>query len=92
MRRRCLLLSWANLDEQSSATRRAADLRGPRCGRSMYISASLFGPKRRQSGVNGHEWINQQLDLTPSEQKALEPIEAKFAKRKSTFSVSCAYP
>jgi nickel and cobalt resistance protein CnrR len=49
---------------------------------ACYISASLFGLKR-QSAVNGHEWIHQQLSLTKSEQKALEPIEAKFAERKS---------
>jgi Spy/CpxP family protein refolding chaperone len=49
---------------------------------ACYISASLFGPKRL-STVNGHEWIHQQLNLTKSEQKALEPIETKFAERKS---------
>jgi Spy/CpxP family protein refolding chaperone len=49
---------------------------------ACYISASLFGPQRK-SAVSGHEWIHQQLNLTKSEQKALEPIEAKFAERKS---------
>jgi Spy/CpxP family protein refolding chaperone len=34
------------------------------------------------SAVNGHEWIHKQLDLTSGEQKALEPIETKFAERK----------
>jgi nickel and cobalt resistance protein CnrR len=49
---------------------------------ACYITIKLFGPKR-QSVLNGHEWIHKQLDLTQSEQKALEPIEAKFVERKS---------
>jgi Spy/CpxP family protein refolding chaperone len=48
---------------------------------ACYVSASLFGPLRR-SAVDGHEWIHKQLDLTHAEQKALEPIETKFAERK----------
>jgi Spy/CpxP family protein refolding chaperone len=49
---------------------------------ACYISTKLFGPKR-QSALNGHEWIHKQLDLTQSEQKGLEPIEAKFVERKA---------
>jgi nickel and cobalt resistance protein CnrR len=48
---------------------------------ACYVSASLFGPLRG-SAADGHEWIHKQLDLTPAEQKALEPIETKFAERK----------
>jgi Spy/CpxP family protein refolding chaperone len=48
---------------------------------ACYLSARLFGPLR-QPPVSGHEWIHKQLDLTPSEEKALEPIETKFAQRK----------
>src|SRR3981189_743129 len=48
---------------------------------ACYVSARLCGPQRR-SAVDGHEWIHRQLDITSSEQKALEPIETKFAERK----------
>jgi nickel and cobalt resistance protein CnrR len=48
---------------------------------ACYVSARLFGPLPG-SAVNGHEWIHKQLDLTAGEQKALEPIETKFAERK----------
>ena len=48
---------------------------------ACYVSARLFGPLR-DSAVDGHEWIHKQLDLTQGEQKALEPIETKFAERK----------
>jgi nickel and cobalt resistance protein CnrR len=48
---------------------------------ACYVSFRMFGPLRR-STVDGHEWIHKELDITPSEQKALEPIEAKFAERK----------
>ncbi len=48
---------------------------------ACYVSARLFGPLRR-STVDVHEWIHKQLDITPSEQKALEPIETRFAERK----------
>jgi nickel and cobalt resistance protein CnrR len=37
---------------------------------------------RPQPGVSGHEWIHQQLGLSPDEQKALEFIETRFAQRK----------
>jgi Spy/CpxP family protein refolding chaperone len=49
---------------------------------ACYISARVFGPLRSQPGVSGHEWIHKQLGLSPDEQKALEPIETKFAKHK----------
>ena len=49
---------------------------------ACYVSARVFGPLRTQLGVSGHEWIHKQLNLTPAEQKALEPIETKFAQRK----------
>jgi Spy/CpxP family protein refolding chaperone len=48
---------------------------------ACYVSSRMFGPLRR-STVDGHEWIHKELDITPSEQKALESIEAKFAERK----------
>ena len=48
---------------------------------ACYVSARLFGPSHG-SAVDGHEWIHKQLDLTAYEQKALEPIETKFAERK----------
>src|SRR3981081_1510036 len=48
---------------------------------ACYVSARLFGPLRR-STVECHEWIHKQLDITPSEQKGLEPIETRFAERK----------
>jgi Spy/CpxP family protein refolding chaperone len=51
-------------------------------GAACYIGARLFESKR-QSVVDGHEWIHKQLDLTESEQKALEPIESKFSERKA---------
>ena len=49
---------------------------------ACYVSARMFGPLRPQPGVGGHEWIHKQLNLTPAERKALEPIEAKFAQRR----------
>jgi hypothetical protein len=49
---------------------------------ACYVSARVFGPLRPQPGVSGHEWIHQQLGLSPDEQKALESIETKFAQRK----------
>ena len=49
---------------------------------ACYVSARLFGPLCSQSRVSGHEWIHKQLGLTTDEQKALEPIETKFAERK----------
>jgi Spy/CpxP family protein refolding chaperone len=51
---------------------------------ACYVSARIFGPLRR-SQVSGHEWIHKQLGLTPGEQKALEPVETKFAQRKRTL-------
>jgi nickel and cobalt resistance protein CnrR len=48
---------------------------------ACYISIRVFGPMK-PSAVNGHEWIHNQLSLTPAEQNALEPIEARFAERK----------
>jgi nickel and cobalt resistance protein CnrR len=53
---------------------------------ACYVSARVFGPLRPQPGVSGHEWIHKQLGLSPEEQKALEPIEIKFAKRKQNLS------
>ena len=49
---------------------------------ACYVSARVFGPLRPQRVVSGHEWIHKQLNLTPAEQKALEPVETKFAQRK----------
>jgi Spy/CpxP family protein refolding chaperone len=51
---------------------------------ACYVSARLFGPLRR-SAVTGHEWIHKQLGLSLDEQKALEPVETKFAERKRTL-------
>ena len=48
---------------------------------ACYLSAKIFRPPG-SIAVNGHEWIHKQLDLTPDEQKALEPIEQKFQQRK----------
>jgi Spy/CpxP family protein refolding chaperone len=48
---------------------------------ACYVSARLFGPQSR-SVVSGHEWIHNQLGLSPEEHKILEPIESKFAERK----------
>ena len=48
---------------------------------ACYVTAKLFGPLR-SSAVDAHEWIHKQLGLTQGEQKALEPIETKFAERK----------
>jgi Spy/CpxP family protein refolding chaperone len=48
---------------------------------ACYLSARIFRPLG-SIAVNGHEWIHKQLDLTPDEQKALEPIEQKFHRRK----------
>jgi len=45
----------------------------------------VVGPLRPQPGVSGHEWIHKQLGLGPDEQKALEPIETKFAQRKQNL-------
>jgi nickel and cobalt resistance protein CnrR len=49
---------------------------------ACYVSTRVFGPLRPQLGVSGHEWIHKQLGLSADEQKALEPIETKFAQRK----------
>jgi hypothetical protein len=48
---------------------------------ACYVSARVFGPLRPQPGVSSHEWIHKQLGLSLEEQKALEPIETKFAQR-----------
>lgn len=53
---------------------------------ACYISARVFGPLRLQRGVSSHEWIHKQLVLTPDEQKALEPIETKFAQHKRSLT------
>jgi nickel and cobalt resistance protein CnrR len=52
---------------------------------ACYVSARVFGPLRLKSGVSSHEWIHEQLSLTPDEQKALEPIETKFGQRKRSL-------
>ena len=52
---------------------------------ACYVSARVFGPLHPQRGVSGHEWIHKQLGLSPDEQKALEPIETKFAQRKQNL-------
>jgi hypothetical protein len=41
---------------------------------ACYVSARVFGPLRPQRGVSGHEWIHEQLGLTPDEQKAGFPL------------------
>ena len=48
---------------------------------ACYLSARVFGPFHA-TALSGHEWIHKRLDLTPDQQKALEPIETKFAERK----------
>ena len=52
---------------------------------ACYVSARIFGPLHPQPGVSGHEWIHRQLGLSLEEQRALEPIETKFAQRKRTL-------
>jgi Spy/CpxP family protein refolding chaperone len=48
---------------------------------ACYVSARLFGGFSI-SAADRHEWVHKQLNLTQDEQKALEPIETKFAERK----------
>ncbi len=48
---------------------------------ACYVSARLFGRLSTSAG-DAHEWVHKQLNLTQDEQKALEPIETKFAERK----------
>jgi Spy/CpxP family protein refolding chaperone len=48
---------------------------------ACYVTVRVFGPFH-SSAVSGHEWVHKQLNLTPAEQKSLEPIETKFAERK----------
>jgi Spy/CpxP family protein refolding chaperone len=51
---------------------------------ACYLSARVFGPFHT-TAVSGHEWIHKRLDLTPDQQKALEPIETRFAERKRSL-------
>jgi len=45
------------------------------------ITFSFFVPLRSNS-VPSHKWIHKQLGLTAQQEKALEPIEAQFERRK----------
>lgn len=36
---------------------------------------------RAKAPVDAHEWLHQALEVTPTQHKALEPIEAQFAEQ-----------
>jgi nickel and cobalt resistance protein CnrR len=49
---------------------------------SYFLRRSAAGP------VNYHYWIHSQLGLSPKEENELEPIEAKFARRRDELIAS----
>jgi len=51
------------------------------CVGACFVTFRFFVPIRSDR-VPTHEWIHKQLGLTREEQKALEPIETKFGRRK----------
>lgn len=48
---------------------------------ACLITFTFFFPLR-SNNVPSHEWVHKQLNLTVEQEKALEPIEAEFQRRK----------
>lgn len=52
-------------------------------GSACFLTGKLFPSRERVgSSVNYHFWIHRQLGLRPEQEKALEPVEEKFANRR----------
>ena len=45
---------------------------------SCLLTRTLFHP----AGMDSHEWLHAQLGITADQERVLEPIEAKYARRK----------
>ena len=48
---------------------------------ACFVTFKFLAPLRPNS-ASTHEWIHKQLNLTAEQEKALEPIEAQFQRRK----------
>ena len=48
---------------------------------AAFATLRWSGGHPPSSSVASHEWLHRELQLTPEQHKALEPIEAKFGER-----------
>ena len=49
---------------------------------ACYLAGQFFGRQQSAGAVDYHYWIHGRLGLDAQQEKALEPIEEKFASRK----------
>ena len=52
---------------------------------ACWITARYIDRKAKHSAVEAHAWIHTQLGITREQEKALEPIEKRFAEKKKHY-------